>query len=114
MDPAAPDAARMLGLLDYVDGDLDDDATYRAVAAKVRPGGRVLFYLEVPPPLFGRIARGIGTAGLAGGGRGMVGKPFGADLRSAQELNETMHAGFPPEAGYPGGHRPRPGPGGTP
>ncbi len=90
----------MLGLLDYVDGDLDDDATYQAVAAKVRPGGRVLFYLEVPPPLFGRIARGIGAAGLAGGARVMVEKPFGADLRSAQELNETMHAVFAEEAIY--------------
>jgi glucose-6-phosphate 1-dehydrogenase len=98
MDPAAPDAARMLGLLDYVDGDLDDDATYRAVAAKVRPGGHVLFYLEVPPPLFGRIARGIGAAGLADGARVMVEKPFGSDLRSARELNETMHAVFPEEA----------------
>jgi glucose-6-phosphate 1-dehydrogenase len=100
MDADAPDAARMLGLLDYVDGDLDDDATYHAVAAKVRPGGRVLFYLEVPPPLFGRIARGIGAAGLAGGARVMVEKPFGADLRSAQELNETMHSVFPEEAVY--------------
>ena len=90
----------MLGLLDYVDGDLDDDATYQAVAAKVRTGGRVLFYLEVPPPLFGRIARGIGAAGLAGGARVMVEKPFGADLHSAQELNATMHEVFPEEAVY--------------
>jgi glucose-6-phosphate 1-dehydrogenase len=91
-------ATRMLGLLDYVDGDLD--ATYQAVAAKVRTGGRVLFYLEVPPPLFGRIARGIGAAGLADGARVMVEKPFGADLHSAQELNETMHSVFPEEAIY--------------
>ncbi len=100
MDPGAPDAARMLGLLDYVDGDLDDDATYQAVAGKVGKGGRVLFYLEVPPPLFGRIARGIGAAGLADGARVMVEKPFGSDLHSAQELNETMHAVFPEEAIY--------------
>ena len=100
MDPDAPDAARMLGLLDYVDGDLDDDATYQAVAAKVRKGGHVLFYLEVPPPLFGRIARGIGAAGLADGARVMVEKPFGSDLHSAQELNKTMHAVFPEEAIY--------------
>jgi glucose-6-phosphate 1-dehydrogenase len=100
MDPGAADAARMVGLLDYVDGDLDDAATYQAVAAKVGKGGRVLFYLEVPPPLFGRIARGIGEAGLAGGARVMVEKPFGADLRSAQELNDTMHAVFPEEAIY--------------
>jgi glucose-6-phosphate 1-dehydrogenase len=100
MDPDTPDAARMLGLLDYVDGDLDDDETYRAVATKVPDGGRVLFYLEVPPPLFGRIARGIGVAGLARGARVMVEKPFGSGLVSAQELNATLHEVFPEESVY--------------
>jgi glucose-6-phosphate 1-dehydrogenase len=90
----------MLQLLEYVDGDLDDPATYAAVAAKVPPGARVLFYLEVPPPLFGRIARGIGAAGLAGGARVMVEKPFGSDLHSAQELNATLHSVFPEDAIY--------------
>ena len=28
----------------------------------------------------------------------MVEKPFGSDLHSARELNETMHAVFPEEA----------------
>jgi glucose-6-phosphate 1-dehydrogenase len=100
IDPTGAAAARMLGLLDYVDGDLDDDATYQAVAAKLRPGARVLFYLEVPPPLFGRIARGIGAAGIAAGARVMVEKPFGSDLRSARKLNETLHEVFPEEAVY--------------
>jgi len=100
MDPGTADAGRMLGLLDYVDGDLDDDATYRAVATKVPAGCRVLFYLEVPPPLFGRIARGIGAAGLASGARVMVEKPFGSDLASAQELNRTLHEVFPEDAVY--------------
>src|SRR5215208_3409147 len=35
MDPGSPAAAKMLGLLQYVDGDLDDDATYAAMADKV-------------------------------------------------------------------------------
>ena len=47
MDPAAPAAAKMLGLLRYVDGDLDDDATYAAMSepdghrrsGPVLPGG---------------------------------------------------------------------------
>jgi glucose-6-phosphate 1-dehydrogenase len=100
MDPTGSAAARMLGLLDYVDGDLDDEATYRTVAEKVPANGRVLFYLEVPPPLFGRIAKGIGAAGLAAGARVMVEKPFGSDLRSAQQLNATMHEVFPEDAIY--------------
>jgi glucose-6-phosphate 1-dehydrogenase len=94
MDPDAPAARRMLGLLRYVDGDLDDDATYRAMAEEMGSGTRTLFYLEVPPGLFARIAQGIAGAGRAAGARVMVEKPFGSDLASAQELNRTMHEHF--------------------
>jgi len=59
-----------------------------------------LFYLEVPPPLFGRIAKGIATSGRAGGARVMVEKPFGTDLASAQALNRTMNEFFPEDAIY--------------
>ena len=48
----------------------------------------------MPPPLFGRIAKGIAGAGRAKGARVMVEKPFGADLASAQALNATMHEYF--------------------
>ncbi len=58
MDPDTAAARKMLGLLRYVDGDLDDDATYQAMSDAIGTGRRVLFYLEVPPPLFGRIAKG--------------------------------------------------------
>ncbi len=37
MDPAAPAAAKMLGLLRYVDGDLGDDATYTAMSDAIGP-----------------------------------------------------------------------------
>jgi len=100
MDPRAPAAVRMLDLLRYVDGDLDDDATYAAMAREMGDGRRALFYLEVPPALFGRIARGIATADRAEGARVMVEKPFGTDLRGARELNATMHTVFPEEAVY--------------
>jgi glucose-6-phosphate 1-dehydrogenase len=94
MDPDAPAARKMLGLLKYVDGDLGDDATYRAMADEIGPGRQVLYYLEVPPVLFGRIAAGIASAGRAEGARVMVEKPFGFDLASAQQLNQTMHEHF--------------------
>jgi len=94
MDPASPAATRMLGLLRYVDGDLDDDRTYQAMSDAIGPGGNVLFYLEVPPPLFARIAQGISGAGRAANGRVMVEKPFGTDLASARQLNQTMHRYF--------------------
>src|ERR1700693_1244497 len=59
MDPNSAAAQKMLGLLRYVDGDLGDDATYKAMSDAIGAGRRVLYYLEVPPFLFGRIAQGI-------------------------------------------------------
>jgi glucose-6-phosphate 1-dehydrogenase len=98
MDPNTPAAQKMLGLLRYVDGDLGDDATYKAMSDAVGPGGRLLFYLEVPPLLFGRIAEGIASAARTSGARVMVEKPFGTDLASSRRLNDTMHKYFPEEA----------------
>jgi glucose-6-phosphate 1-dehydrogenase len=98
MDPADPAAVTMLGLLRYVDGDLDDDATYRAMSEQIGSAQRVLYYLEVPPFLFGRIAQGIATAERTRGARIMVEKPFGTDLASSRQLNDTMHQYFSEEA----------------
>jgi glucose-6-phosphate 1-dehydrogenase len=100
IDPASPAAATMLGLLRYVDGDLDDPATYQAMSNEMGQAAQALFYLEVPPPLFGRIAEGISKAGRATGSRVMVEKPFGTDLASARQLNATMQAYFPEDAIY--------------
>jgi glucose-6-phosphate 1-dehydrogenase len=100
IDPGTPAATSMLGLLRYIDGDLGDPATYQQLSQQLGDAKRVLFYLEVPPALFGRIADGIAQAGLADGNRVMVEKPFGYDLASAQQLNATMHAHFPEESIY--------------
>src|SRR5215469_9199052 len=97
MDPATPAAAKMLSLLRYVDGDLGEDATYDTMSAAAGPGQELLFYLEVPAFLFGRIAHGVAAAGRSKGARVMVEKPFGADLASSQKLNGTMHQYFPEE-----------------
>ena len=98
MDPDTAAARKMLELLRYVDGDLGDDATYKAMSDAIGAGTKVLFYLEVPPPLFGRIAQGIATAGRATGARVMVEKPFGHDLASSRQLNDTMHQYFDEDA----------------
>ena len=98
MDPTDPAAVKMLSLLRYVDGDLGDDTTYKAMSEEVGSGQKVLFYLEVPPPLFGRIAQGIAGAGRSAGARIMVEKPFGTDLASSRQLNDTMHQHFNEDA----------------
>jgi glucose-6-phosphate 1-dehydrogenase len=98
MDPNDPAAVKMLSLLRYVDGDLGDEATYQAMSDQVGAGEQILYYMEVPAQLFGRIAEGIATAGRARGARVMVEKPFGTDLASSRQLNDTMHRYFPEEA----------------
>src|SRR6201994_1373782 len=98
MDPADPAAVQMLNLLRYVDGDLGDEATYKAMSDEIGAGQQVLYYMEVPAQLFGRIAQGIATAERSAGARVMVEKPFGVDLASSRELNDTMHRYFPEEA----------------
>jgi glucose-6-phosphate 1-dehydrogenase len=100
MDATAPAAVKMLDLLQYVDGDLGDHATYEAMSSALGDAKRILYYLEVPPFLFGRIAEGISTAGRAAGNRVMVEKPFGDDLASAQALNQTVHQYFPEDSVY--------------
>jgi glucose-6-phosphate 1-dehydrogenase len=100
MDPASPAAVKMLQLLRYVDGDLDDPATYNAMSDELKQAHQALFYLEVPQGLFGRIAHGISQAGRAKGGRIMVEKPFGNDVASAQQLNATLQSYFPEDAIY--------------
>src|SRR5437763_1184749 len=98
MDPADPAAVKMLSLLRYVDGDLGDDGTYKAMSDEIGAGQTVLYYLEVPPVLFGRVAQGIAGADRAHGARVMVEKPFGTDLASSRQLNDTMHQHFGEEA----------------
>jgi glucose-6-phosphate 1-dehydrogenase len=100
IDPESWAATRMLGLLRYVDGDLDDPATYRSMSAAMGGSRHPLYYLEVPPSLFGRITEGIAAAGRVVGARLMVEKPFGTDLASAIKLNETIHRYFPEESIY--------------
>jgi glucose-6-phosphate 1-dehydrogenase len=100
IDPGSPAAVQLLKQLRYVDGDLDDPATYQAVSDAMGQARRPLFYLEVPPSLFGRISEGISGAGRNKNSRIMVEKPFGHDLASAQQLNALMHSYYPENAIY--------------
>ncbi|MGI9004897.1 MAG: glucose-6-phosphate dehydrogenase [Streptosporangiaceae bacterium] len=94
IDPGSDGAKKMLGQLRYIDGDLTSKDTFDQVGTQIGGGKKVLYYMEVPPALFGTIADGIAAAGRASGSRVMVEKPFGNDLASAQELNHTMHQHF--------------------
>ena len=78
--------------MSYVGGDFAEPATYAAVATALGGATLPVFYLEIPPSLFGTVVQGLATAGLTKGARVVVEKPFGHDLESAQELNARLRA----------------------
>ncbi len=82
---------RLAGRLSYMHGDVSDDALYERLAEQVKGHQLALYYLEMPPALFGPIVEHLGTAGLAQNARVAVEKPFGHDLESARQLNERLH-----------------------
>jgi len=50
-----------------------------------------VYYLEIPPFLFGRVVQGLSDAGLTKDARIVVEKPFGHDLQSARDLAAELH-----------------------
>jgi glucose-6-phosphate 1-dehydrogenase len=83
--------ARFVARLSYVQGDFSDAETYQRVAAAVGGARRPVFYLEIPPFLFGTVVKGIAGAGLSADARIVVEKPFGHDLASARALADELH-----------------------
>ena len=82
---------RLARRMSYLHGDVTDAALYRRLAAQVGRAKRPLYYLEVPPSLFGPIVEQLGAAKLLREGRVAVEKPFGHDLASARELDARLH-----------------------
>jgi glucose-6-phosphate 1-dehydrogenase len=101
----------LVGRLYYVSADFADLAAYGRLADLVgrldgqyQAGGNVLFYLAVPPSVFGLIGVNLDSAGFRRRERGwvrlVVEKPFGHDLASAVELNRTLRAHWSEEQIY--------------
>jgi len=86
------------------------EADYAALRARIEklekenglPGNRI-FYLALPPKVFPLAIAGLGKAGMSGSPgwtRLVIEKPFGRDLKSAQELNQVAHENFDEEQIY--------------
>jgi glucose-6-phosphate 1-dehydrogenase len=89
---------RLHSRLRYVSGDYNDPSTFTALKRALAGARRPAFYLAIPPALFATVIRGLGSAGLAGGARVIVEKPFGRDLASARELNRVAQSVFPEDS----------------
>jgi glucose-6-phosphate 1-dehydrogenase len=82
---------RFASRLSYVSGDFNDPSTYERVGEAIGGASTPVFYLEIPPSLFGTVIKGLSEAGLTKSARVVVEKPFGHDLASARALNAEIH-----------------------
>ncbi|MEI8055831.1 MAG: glucose-6-phosphate dehydrogenase [Actinomycetes bacterium] len=91
----------------FVAGNFGDDAAFAELAETVAEldrergtGGNHAFYLSIPPKNFGAVVQQLESSGLSASVDGawrrvVIEKPFGHDLESARELNDTIGAVFP-------------------
>jgi glucose-6-phosphate 1-dehydrogenase len=66
--------ARLAQRLSMVSGDFGDPQTYDRVANAIEGRHSPVFYLEIPPSLFGPVVRGLAHANLTTGARVVVEK----------------------------------------
>jgi glucose-6-phosphate 1-dehydrogenase len=92
----------------YRQTDFADQESFKTLAHSLRnldkqfhTGGNRIFYMALPPSVYKPAARMIGQVGLAtenkkgnGWSRIVVEKPFGTDLKTAVELNESLNRDF--------------------
>ena len=74
---------RLADRLSYVQGDFGDPATYGRVGEAINGARTPVFYLEIPPFLFGTVVKGLHDAGLTAHARVVVARP---DRRRAQPV----------------------------
>ena len=93
--------------LRFVQGDFEDDVAFDTLRRTIEEldqargtGGNYAFYLAIPPSFFGSVVGQLQEHDLAQAPDGswrrvVVEKPFGHDLESARELNDTLAGVFP-------------------
>jgi glucose-6-phosphate 1-dehydrogenase len=87
--------ARLLQLLQYIDGDYGSPETFNTLRTLLGNARGPTHYLAIPPSLFASVVKALDVSGCAQGARIVVEKPFGHDYASAKALNVTLHSVFP-------------------
>ena len=88
----------LLARLQYISGDYQDPRTFAAIKKALGKAKCPAYYLAIPPSLFETVIKELGATGLARNARVIVEKPFGRDLKSAQQLNRVAHSVFPEDS----------------
>lgn len=111
---AAEDLEKFLGYFLFHQGNFDDIASYKSLAGRLgiidgtwSVCSNKLFYLAVPPIYYKNISEHLASSGLTipcgpdeGWTRVIVEKPFGKDLKSAEELDTLLSKLFKEEQIY--------------
>jgi glucose-6-phosphate 1-dehydrogenase len=98
-----PVFARFLARFSYLQGDLNDAASYQALAGRLPSAeacSSTVFYLAIKPAEFPAVIHNLEAVGLnrpRGMHRVVLEKPFGEDIESAQALNRLLHQHFDEE-----------------
>ena len=87
--------AKLMQLLNYIDGDYRDLATFKKLREVLGNAQLPTHYLAIPPSMFATVIENLDVSGCAKNARVIVEKPFGRDLASAQELDALLHTVFP-------------------
>jgi glucose-6-phosphate 1-dehydrogenase len=85
---------KLAALMRYADGDYSDPNTYVNLKKALGLAKRPIYYLAIPPSMFGSVVQGLAKSGCADNARVIVEKPFGRDLQSAEALDATLHEVF--------------------
>jgi glucose-6-phosphate 1-dehydrogenase len=85
-----PAAEQLIASMRYVHGEYSDPATFDSLAAVLSDVSRPVFYLAIPPGLFGDVVDSLAHHGLTAHCRVVVEKPLGRDLASAEQLNAML------------------------
>ncbi|MGW3984193.1 glucose-6-phosphate dehydrogenase [Streptomyces mirabilis] len=91
---------QMASRMAMVSGSYADRGLYKRLARQLEGAEHPLFYLAVPPTVFGNVVSGLASVGLAERGRVVVEKPFGHDRSSARDLDQLLLAAFAPRSVY--------------
>jgi len=86
--------AKLAARLRYIDGDYNDAATFKRLKQELGQAKAPLYYLAIPPDMFGAVVSNLQQMGCTHGARVVVEKPFGRDLASARKLNRILHEAF--------------------
>jgi glucose-6-phosphate 1-dehydrogenase len=98
-----PVFSRFLARFSYQQGDLNDAASYQALASRLPPPeacSSTVFYLAIKPSEFAAVIHNLEAVGLnrpRGQNRVVLEKPFGEDVESAHTLNQLLHQHFDEE-----------------